>query len=128
MTGHIPIDRKSLVSVRAMDSLIEPVRKGIPGMIFPEGTRSRDGNVQPLKRGAFRIAEEFDFRILPVVLNGGFRAMAPGSWKFRFHTKFSISVLEPVKPSDFDDMNCLRKYIHQLFEEELADIKAANDS
>jgi 1-acyl-sn-glycerol-3-phosphate acyltransferase len=128
MTGHIPIDRSKMLSVRSIDGLIEPVKKGIPGMIFPEGTRSRDGNVQSLKRGAFRIAAQFDFQILPVVIKGGFKAMPPGSWKFRFHTTFVVSVLEPVKLSDFDDVKGLREYIQQSFKKELANVQAEDNA
>ncbi len=124
MTGHIPIDRESLRSFHEMDQLIEPVQNGIPGMIFPEGTRSRDGNVQPLKRGGFKIAQKYDFQILPVVLNGGFRAMPPESWKFRFHTQFVISVLAPIRPSDFEEEAALRNHIQQLMQTELDRIQA----
>jgi 1-acyl-sn-glycerol-3-phosphate acyltransferase len=127
MTGHIPIDRKSLGSFHAMDQLIEPIRKGIPGMIFPEGTRSRDGNVQSLKRGAFKIAQKYDFQILPVVLSGGFHAMPPESWKFRFHTQFVISVLNPIQPTDFEEEAVLRNHVQQLMQTELAHIQAKYD-
>lgn len=124
MTGHIPIDRKSLRSFQALDRLIEPIRRGIPGMIFPEGTRSRDGHVQRLKRGAFRLALTHDLQIMPVVISGGFRAMPPGSWKFRFHNKFTISVLTPVPASEFENENDLKSYIHQLMQNKLDDIQS----
>ncbi len=124
MTGHIPIDRRSLRSFHALDQLIEPVKNGIPGMIFPEGTRSREGNVQSLKRGAFKIARKYDFQILPVVVNGGSCAMPPGSWKFRFNTEFTISVLNPVHSSDFEDEAALIDYIQQLMQSNLDRIQA----
>lgn len=123
MTGHIPVDRKSFRSFREIGRLRGPVRAGIPGMIFPEGTRSKDGHIQSLKRGAFKIAKKYDFRILPVVVNGGFYAMPPGSWKFRFHNEFTVSVLNPVSASDFKDENKLRDHVYELMRDEFDDIQ-----
>jgi 1-acyl-sn-glycerol-3-phosphate acyltransferase len=123
MTGHIPIDRKSLQSFRAMDALVEPIKSGIPGMIFPEGTRTGDGSVQSFKRGAFRIAKQYDFQVLPVVVNGGFRCMPRGHWEFGFHNQFVISVLKPVSASDFKDAESLKNNVKQLIEKELGNIQ-----
>lgn len=124
MTGHIPIDRHSFRSFQALDRLVEPLENGIPGMIFPEGTRSRDGNVQGFKRGAFKLAKEYDFQVLPVVVNGGFHGMPSGSWKFRFHNTFTVSVLPPIQSSDFEDGNELRDHARELMRNKLTDIKS----
>lgn len=127
MTGHIPIDRQSLRSFRAMDELVEPVKNGIPGMIFPEGTRSRDGSLQSFKRGGFKIAKEYNFQILPVVVEGGFRAMPRGSWRFKFNNKFVVSILNPVDVADYDNAEALRTHVRGLIEEELAKIQAEDN-
>lgn len=123
MSGHIPIDRQSLRSLSRMNDLVEPIRAGIPGLIFPEGTRSPDGTLKPFKNGAFVIAKQYNFQVLPVVLEGGHRAMPRGSWKFSFRNKFVVSVLEPVDPEDFDRADELNAAVYRQIEEELASIR-----
>lgn len=123
MTGHIPIDRKSLGSVRAMDALVQPIEEGIPGMIFPEGTRTTDGKLRPFKRGAFVIAKKYNFQVLPVVLEGGYRAMPSGSWKFRFGNTFIVSILDPIDASEFSDVNSLKTNAQNQIQHELERIR-----
>jgi 1-acyl-sn-glycerol-3-phosphate acyltransferase len=66
--------------------------------IFPEGTRSRTGQIGSFKSGAFTLAKEAGVGILPVVLTGsrvvGKRGRLP--WKHRF----TVQVLPPVSPEE----------------------------
>lgn len=118
MSGHIPIDRESYRSVRAMDALVEPIRQGIPGMIFPEGTRSMSGRLKTFKGGAFMIAKKYNLQVLPVVLEGGQRAMPPGSWMFNGSTTMQVSVLEPLDPQDYPDAGALKEAARARIEQE----------
>ncbi len=113
MTGHLMIDRKSLRSYKKLNALVEPVKQGIPAMVFPEGTRTRDGSVQSFKNGAFALAKKYDFNILPVVHTGGFEAMPASSWQFNFNICFQIAVLDPVDPADFENAKKLNEYVYQ---------------
>ena len=124
MTGHLGIDRKSLKSVKLLDRLVEPVKEGIPAMLFPEGTRSHDGELKRFKDGAFQLATRYNFTIQPIVLEGGHRAMPPGSWKLRFRQDFHISVLEAVNPGDFDSVDQIRDHVHTALQSELERIRA----
>lgn len=126
MSGHIPIDRKSLRSFSKMNALVEPIQNGIPGLIFPEGTRSATGDLKSFKNGAFSIAQKYNFQVLPVVLEGGHRAMPRGSWKFWFNNKFIVSVLDPVDPANFDDPNALNEAVFHQIEQELSAIRSPN--
>jgi len=127
MTGHIPIDRKSMQSFRAMEVLVQPIQAGIPGMIFPEGTRTTDGSMKKYKKGAFVLAKKYNFRVLPVVLEGGYEAMPSGSWKFNFKKTFVISVLEPLDPAEFEDSNKLKDFAQQQIKDELKSMQKEND-
>lgn len=120
MSGHLPIDRASLRSFQEMNALVEPIQQGIPGLIFPEGTRSPDGKLKPFKNGAFALAKKYNFQVLPVVLKGGHEAMPRGSWRFSFNKKFEITVLEPVDPSAFEDSESLKKKVFRQIEHVLA--------
>lgn len=127
MTGHIGIDRKSRRSVKKLDKLVEPVQNQIPAMIFPEGTRTNSGELMPFKNGAFMLAKRYNFQVLPVVLNGGFEAMQPGSWKFNFRQEFTISVLDPLEPGKFESVKEMKDQTFQLIEEELRQIRRADE-
>lgn len=123
MSGHLPIDRQSYRSVQAMDALVRPIEEGIPGMIFPEGTRSPSGELRAFKRGAFMIAKKYNFQVLPVVLEGGHRAMPSGSWKFSFNHTFVISVLAPLDPGQYGSVDALRQAARNRIEQERHNIK-----
>jgi 1-acyl-sn-glycerol-3-phosphate acyltransferase len=69
--GHIFLDRTN--SRAALESLNEAKRKLVNGtsvVIFPEGTRSKSGELGTFKRGAFKLALDLDLPILPVTLIG----------------------------------------------------------
>ena len=122
MTGHLGIDRKSMRSVKKLDKLVEPIKEGIPAMIFPEGTRTKTGNLKPFKNGAFKMAKQYNFNILPIVLHGGYQAMPSGDWKVNFRQHFVVSVLEPIPAAKFVCESELKDHAFSLIERELARI------
>lgn len=123
MTGHIGIDRQSRRSVKKLDKLVQPLREGIPGMIFPEGTRTADGELKPFKNGAFVLAQQYNFNVLPVVLEGGYAAMPAGSWKIKARQQFIVSVLEPIEPNDFDSATAMNEKTFTEISRELRRIR-----
>lgn len=123
MTGQIGIDRQSRRSVKKLDKLVEPMQAGIPGMIFPEGTRSEDGELGVFKNGAFVLAERYNFNILPVVLYGSGQAMPVGNWKIKSRQKFVVSVLDPIDTRQFGSVNNVKNRTFKMIESELAKLK-----
>ena len=80
LSGDIALRRGSGDSVRAMiEECRQTLRRGLPVMIFPEGTRSRDGSVQSFKDGAFQLALEEGLPILPVAIAGTRNCTPKGS-------------------------------------------------
>jgi len=128
MTGHLGINRRSLKSVQKLDRLVEPIEKGIPGMIFPEGTRTNNGELQPFKKGAFVLADRYNFNVLPVVLEGGYNAMPMGTWKIKFKQQFTVSVLDPIQPQKFQSAKELKNYVFKQMERELKKIRNEKSS
>lgn len=66
-------------------------------LFFAEGTRSRDGNLQPFKKGAFRFAREIDLPILPVTIKNSFQILpsdtidlTPGTIEIIVHSPIHI--------------------------------------
>lgn len=123
MTGQIAIERYSLKSVKKLDKLVQPIQDGIPGMIFPEGTRTEDGKLKSFKNGAFLMAKRYNFNLLPIVHYGGHEAMPTGSWRMQPRQTFRISVLDPIDPREFDTLEKLKKNTYQTIESELENLR-----
>lgn len=98
--GHITIDRsnrdRAIESLRAAGAKI----RRSPGavVIFPEGTRSRNGRLQPFKKGAFVLAAESGVAIVPTAVTGSFEIMRKGSWRIYPRT-IHIHFLPPIPPA-----------------------------
>ena len=71
--GHFPIDRRNARgTVRSIRRVIDGVRAGRSLAVFPEGTRTRDGQLQEFKPGVFKIALKAGVPIVPVAIRGTF--------------------------------------------------------
>ncbi len=124
LTGHLTINRKSKSALKRLGSLVQPLKDKVPVMIFPEGTRSLDGEIKRFKNGAFLLAKEYGFYLQPMVIEGGHQAMKSGSKVVDPNVNFTISILDPIKTSDFEDLNILKEHTRQLISEELQRIRS----
>ena len=94
--GFVPIERRD--REKAMESIrrgAESLRAGNSFLIFPEGTRSRTGELLPFKKGGFIMAIEAQVPIVPVAIQGGRAAMRKGSALVRPVT-VSVRVGKPI--------------------------------
>lgn len=124
LTGHLTINRSSKGALKKLNNLIKPIKDRIPVMIFPEGTRSLDGKVKTFKNGAFLLALEHGFKLQPIVITGAHEALASGAKTLSPKADFRLKVLDPVDPSDFEDMTSLKKYCRELIIQEKEKLKA----
>jgi 1-acyl-sn-glycerol-3-phosphate acyltransferase len=84
MRGFIPVDRKNREkAIAAMEQAYLRLKEGHSFLVFPEGTRSRDGRLQPFKKGVFLLALRAGVPILPITISGSSRVMQKG--KFAIH-------------------------------------------
>jgi 1-acyl-sn-glycerol-3-phosphate acyltransferase len=114
MAGFIFVDRKNNDSaVKSMNNLMEDIKK-IPRSvaIFPEGTRTSDGNLLPFKKGAAIFAINTDIPVIPVAISGTY------SWSKKKLFDISQSVIsfefgEPIITENysFDDRDYLTEKI-----------------
>jgi 1-acyl-sn-glycerol-3-phosphate acyltransferase len=82
--GHIPIDRQNRhAAVDACGEAGMLIRAGTSAIVFGEGTRSRSGVLQPLKKGAFVLAIQAGVPIVPVFLEGTFQVLPKGTLALR---------------------------------------------
>ncbi len=83
--GFVPVDRKGAkggkVAIERAARLMK--EKGFSFLIFPEGTRSRDGQLQRFRRGGFFLAIESGTPIVPISIKGTFEMMPKGSFFIR---------------------------------------------
>jgi 1-acyl-sn-glycerol-3-phosphate acyltransferase len=101
-SGYVPLDREGAGAGRKSISraafLIR--EKGYSFLIYPEGTRSRDGRPQRLRRGGFFLALESGAPIVPVTIHGTYELMPRGRWFVR-RGPVRITFHEPMPVSGF---------------------------
>ena len=94
--GFVPIDRsdreKALASIARV---VQSLRAGNSFLVFPEGTRSRTGQMLPFKKGGFLTAIQAQVPIVPVAVQGGRAAMRKGS-AFVRPVHVTIRIGEPI--------------------------------
>lgn len=118
--GMIAIDRENPLA--AIQSLQQLHLDGWSVIIFPEGTRSRDGQLLPFKKGPFVAAIYLGVPIVPIVCKGTTRVMPKGQYLSILPGEIEIVVLPPVDPSRFtyEQRDELRDLVRQQIVEELA--------
>jgi 1-acyl-sn-glycerol-3-phosphate acyltransferase len=126
MAGDIRLIRGNKQSiVSAMHGCSDRLGKRTSVMLFPEGTRTRDGSLGEFKDGAFRIAIEHQVPIVPMAVTGTFQALQAGSWKMNV-TDAEVRVLEPVPTEGLtkDDVPELRDRVRALIAGELETMRS----
>jgi 1-acyl-sn-glycerol-3-phosphate acyltransferase len=99
-SGHILIDRQSAQSaLRSLKKAPSLLMKGISIIVFPEGTRSPDGEVKEFKRGAFLLAQYSKFPVVPISISGTYDMLPRQGWHFWPGTIY-MRMGEPIPTRD----------------------------
>ncbi len=109
--GHIFIDRSSAIkSRRSMEAAERKLRNGLSVVLFPEGSRSRNGALGRFKRGAFSIAADLHLPVVPITINGAYSVLPAGSCLIKpgrieliFHPPIDTTELTLDNLNDFID-------------------------
>lgn len=112
LAGSIPIDRSH--GRQAMKSLAEAatrIASGTSVVIFPEGTRTPDGHLQPFKAGGMYLAIKSGVEIVPMAIIGGYDILAKGRFLVR-PGRMAIKIGQPIATSGYN----------QKQKQELADV------
>ncbi len=124
--GDICIDRGKASEAR--DQLLREGKRwldmGVSIAIFPEGTRSKDGEIHRFKSGAFELAQSVGVEILPVVLNGTDKVVRKNKL-FKWRNVVTVKVLEPISVERVkgSDVRELSEEVRVLMAEARAEIR-----
>lgn len=74
--GHIFVERQNArASMKSLQQIERQLTNGVSTVIYPEGTRSKDGQVGRFKRGAFQVALDLNLPVIPISLTGCYEAL-----------------------------------------------------
>lgn len=77
----VPVDRADReAAIASVDQAVAVLREGISFFVFPEGTRSGDGALNPFKKGTFAMPIEAGVPVVPVAIRGSRERMPKGEW------------------------------------------------
>jgi len=115
--GMIPIDRER--PERSIAALNGAAAEGQSLVIFPEGTRSRDGRLLPFKKGAFVLAIEAGLPVVPVVCRGTRRLMPRGSRLVVLPGEVEVVIGTPIATTEltYADREGLATRVRSVIEE-----------
>jgi 1-acyl-sn-glycerol-3-phosphate acyltransferase len=106
--GYIPIDRSDgRKALKSLDAAAQLIRGGRCVLIFPEGTRTTDGQLLPFKRGGFILAAKAGVPVVPIAITGSLAInpprqirLYPGTISVRFGKPIDASSIKPAELQD----------------------------
>lgn len=102
--GTIPVDRDGGQDVSAIKRVLKALKEDKGLILFPEGTRSPDGQLKEPKAGVGLIACRAQVPVVPARIYGSFEAFGKGQ-PLRLGTRVTVVFGPPIAPKDFDDPN-----------------------
>lgn len=100
--GTIPVDRDGGQDVSAIKRVLRTLQQGRALILFPEGTRTPNGALQPAKPGVGFIALKTQVPVVPVRIFGSFEALGKGR-RLRLGTPVSVVFGQPIPPAVYDE-------------------------
>lgn len=109
--GTVFIDRSNpSAAKKSVDRLRDTLSRGISVIVYPEGTRSKDGALLPFKKGAFHLAAKSQTPIIPLHIHGTRAALPKGGFlmqKNPVHVRFGA----PITPPRNDGSDSLQAFV-----------------
>lgn len=98
--GHVFVDDSSVAGIKETIAEAEKTLKnGMSVVIFPEGSRTWDGKMSAFKRGAFMLAGEFKLPVVPITIDGSFKAMPRSTYNMT-PTTIRLVIHKPIYPGE----------------------------
>lgn len=97
LADFVAVDRENREAARAsVEETLEKLQRGTSFLVFPEGTRSRDGQLLRFKHGVFVLALRAGAPIVPITLDGAREIMVKGRWEI-YPGEVRVTVHPPVE-------------------------------
>jgi 1-acyl-sn-glycerol-3-phosphate acyltransferase len=115
IAGHVFVDNTSIASRR--DTIIKAKKEivgGVSMMMFPEGSRTKNGSLSPFRRGAYRIAMDMGLPIVPITINGPYDVLKVHSMKLT-PGKLELIIHKPIPTAHLEQKD-LRALMDQTKE------------
>lgn len=112
--GHIFIDRSDRnAAIRTINTAKEKISGGTSVLFFPEGTRSRSGDLGAFKKGAFKMALDLGLPILPITIRGT-RAILPPDTLDIFPGRVDLIIHPPIDIGGYGEEN-VKELIERVY-------------
>ena len=121
--NYISIDRSGKrKALESIERAASKIKAGVSVVIFPEGTRSRDGSIQPFKRGGFTLALKSGVPIIPITINGSGDVMPRDSLRVR-PGKIRVTIDRAIETTrhSLSERNVLMEKVRETLEGNLAE-------
>lgn len=122
LANHLRIDRSNpTAAIQSMKEVAHAVVKNnLSLIIFPEGTRSKNGRLLPFKKGFVHLALQTRLPIVPMVFTGTHHAWRKGGLHVR-PAPITVKYLRPIKTDDWTDdkVNDYVRLLHDIYVENL---------
>jgi 1-acyl-sn-glycerol-3-phosphate acyltransferase len=106
VAGHIFVDRSNpRAALQSVEMIKKELVDGISTVIYPEGTRTKTGEMGRFKPGAFKIAMDLNLPVVPLSLGGFFEAMPSGRAYVNPGSRVTLHIGKPIDLSQFNDIN-----------------------
>ncbi|MGC4000078.1 MAG: lysophospholipid acyltransferase family protein [Anaeromyxobacter sp.] len=116
INDYVRVWRGDRESVRRMMAHCRAhLARGTPVLLFPEGTRSLDGHLQPFKEGAFKLAHEAGVPVIPVLVTGTAQALPKHGLVIRQRMVAEVEVLPAIDTRAYATPQALREATHAVF-------------
>ena len=86
-------------SKKTLDNAIKTIKNGASILLFPEGTRTKDGALQPFKRGAFHLAYASGASVVPIAIKGTFELMSRSDKLPKTNCSVVVTIGTPLQAS-----------------------------
>lgn len=118
VAGHIFVDRSNpRAAMESLQHIKSQLHDGISTVIFPEGTRTKTGQMGRFKRGAFQVAVDVNLPVVPISLSGFYQAMPPGQAYVNSRARVHLHIGEPIDLNEFDDINTAMDHLRECVQE-----------
>ncbi len=96
--GAVPVNREQGV-IGGVKATLKMLKDGEAVLLFPEGTRTHDGKLQPLMPGFCALARRSEATIVPVAIDGAFHVLPRGAW-FPRRLPVRVTFYPPIRPDE----------------------------